>query len=93
MNEFINFLSKNWILIVVLGNFMVAASNMISKVIISGSIGKPINPTPYTFWSGFSGLITFFILLIINIWLGFLQFGLEAIGFGIFSGNALILSL
>ena len=93
MNEFINFLSKNWILVVIFGNFLVAASNIISKVIISGSISKPLDPAPYTFWSGFSGLITFFILLIINIWLGFLQFGLGAIGFGIFSGLVLILSL
>ena len=57
MKEFTDFFFRNWILIVVIGNFLGALSNIVSKIIVSGSVSqKPIQPTPLTFYSGFFGI-------------------------------------
>ena len=71
MKEFIDFFLNNWILIVILGNFFAAISSIISKIAISGSVSKPINPTVYAFYSGLGGSVVFFAALIFNIWFDF----------------------
>ena len=93
MKEFINFFLNNWILIVILGNLFAAASSIISKIAVSGSVSKPINPTVYAFYSGLGGFVVFFISLILNIWFNFLEFGFNEAVIGIVSGIFLIFGL
>lgn len=93
MKEFIDFFLKNWILIVILGNLFAAISSIISKVALSGSVSKPINPAIYAFYSGLGGLFVFFIALIFNIWFDFLKIGFGEAVIGVISGIFLILSL
>lgn len=93
MKEFTEFFLNNWILIVILGNFLVAISSVISKIAISGSISKPINPTAYAFYSGLGGIFIFFAALLLNIWFNFLNFNYETGTIGIIAGIFLILGL
>lgn len=91
--EFTDFFLNNWILIVILGNFLVAVSSIISKIAVSGSISKPINPTAYAFYSGLGGIFIFSAALILNIRFNFLNFDYKTGIFGITSGIFLILGL
>lgn len=93
MKEFVNFFLGNWILIVILGNFFAAVSSIISKIALSGSVSKPINPTVYTFYSGLGGFAVFFAALILNIWFDFLKISFKESGIGIISGFFLISGL
>lgn len=93
MKEFTDFFLKNWILIVILGNFLVAVSSIISKIVVSGSVGKPIQPTPYAFYSGIGGIIVFLPALLLNIRFNFLSMDLKAALFGLSAGIILVLSL
>lgn len=93
MKEIADLLLNNWILIVILGNFFAAISSIISKIAVSGSVSKPINPTVYAFYSGLGGSTVFFIALILNIWLDFLKFSFEGAAFGVISGTFLIFGL
>lgn len=93
MNELNEIFLKNWVLIVIIGNFFIALSNVISKVMVSGSISKPLEPTPYTFYSGLAGPVIFMTGVILNIWFDFLRTGFWQIGNGIIAGVFLILGL
>lgn len=93
MKEFVDFFFKNWILIVILGNLFAAVSSIISKIAISGSVSKPVNPTVYAFYSGLGGFVVFFAALIFNIWFNFLKIGFEEAIIGIISGIFLIFGL
>lgn len=93
MKQFFIFLLNNWILIVILGNFFAAISSIISKIALSGSVSKPINPTVYTFYSGLGGFVVFFSALVLNIWFDFLKIGFEESIIGIISGIFLISGL
>ncbi len=94
MKEFIYLFSRNWILIAIFGNFLIALSNIISKVIVSGSVSKkPIQPIPYTFYSGFFGIFVFLPALVLNIWFNFVNLNLFSAGIGLFGGMLIILSL
>ena len=93
MKEFINYLLNNWILIVILGNLFAAISSIISKIALSGSVSKPINPTVYAFYSGLGGLVVFFAALILNIWFNFLKIGFGEAVIGVISGIFLIFGL
>lgn len=93
MKEFTDFFLNNWILIVILGNFLMAASSIVSKIAVSGSISKPINPTAYTFYSGLGGAVIFFVALILNIRFNFLNFNYETAVVGVIAGIFLILGL
>lgn len=93
MKEATDFFLNNWILIVILGNFFAAISSIISKIAVSGSVSKPINPTVYAFYSGLGGSTVFFAALILNIWLDFLKIGFGEVVTGLFSGLFLILGL
>ncbi len=93
MKEFIDFFLNNWILIVILGNLFAAVSSIISKIAISGSVSKPINPTVYAFYSGLGGLVVFFAALIFNIWFNFLKFSFGEAVLGVISGTFLIFGL
>lgn len=94
MIKFIDFFLRNWILVVIFGNFLGALSSVVSKIIVSGSIArKPIQPTPYAFYSGLFGIIVFLPALILNIWFGFVNLGLLAAATGLVGGLFLILSL
>lgn len=93
MKEVADFFVNNWILIVILGNFFAAISSIISKIALSGSVSKPINPTVYTFYSGLGGIIVFFSALIFSIWFNFLKIGFGEAITGIVSGIFLIFGL
>ncbi|MBI2446596.1 MAG: DMT family transporter [Parcubacteria group bacterium] len=93
MKEFIDFFFKNWILIVILGNLFAAISSIISKIALSGSVSKPINPTVYAFYSGLGGSAVIFTALIFNIWFNFLKIGFEEAIIGVISGIFLIFGL
>lgn len=93
MKEVADFFLNNWILIVILGNFFAAISGIISKIAVSGSVSKPINPTVYAFYSGLGGSVVFFVALILNIWFNFLKIGFGEAVTGLFSGLFLILGL
>ena len=94
MKEFTDFFFRNWILIVILGNFLGALSNIVSKIIVSGSVSqKPIQPTPLTFYSGFFGIAVFLPALVLNFWLNFIDMRPLAAAFGLAGGLFLILSL
>ena len=93
MQTAFDFILRNWILIVILGNFLVAASNVVSKVILSGSVAKPIPPASYAFITGVWGLAVFPFAIVINIWTGFLRFDLWEGSFGVLAGMFFVLSL
>lgn len=93
MKEILNLFLNNWVLIVILGNFFAAISSVISKIALSGSVSKPINPTVYTFYSGLGGSVVFFPALIFSIWFSFLKIGFEEAVTGIISGVFLIFGL
>ena len=94
MTEFTNFFLRNWILIVILGNFLGALSSVLSKIIVSGSASrKPIEPAPYAFYSGFFGIVFFLPALILNIWLNFISLSPQSAYIGIIAGTIWILSL
>ncbi|HEY4518731.1 hypothetical protein A2608_02530 [Candidatus Azambacteria bacterium RIFOXYD1_FULL_44_10] len=93
MQTAFDFILRNWILIVILGNFLVAASNIISKVILSGSVAKPLPPASYAFVTGVWGLAAFPLAIVINIWTGFLRFDLWEGSFGVLAGMFFVLSL
>lgn len=93
MKEFSDFFLNHWVLIVISGNFLVAASGIISKVVISGSVSKPVNPAVYTFYSGLGGVVIFFTFLILNIKFHFLNFSYGISALGVISGIFLISGL
>lgn len=94
MKEFADFFFRNWILIVIFGNLMGAFSNVISKIIVSGSTArKPIQPVPYVFYSGLFGIVVFLPALILNAWFGFIDFRILPAVVGLSGGLFLILSL
>ena len=88
-----DFVLNNWMLIVILGNFLVAISNVVSKVILSGSVAKPLPPASYAFITGVWGLAVFPFAIVINIWTGFLRFDLWEGSFGVLAGMFFVLSL
>ena len=88
-----DFVLNNWMLIVILGNFLVAISNVVSKVILSGSVAKPLPPASYAFITGVWGLAVFPFAIVINIWTGFLRFNLWEGSFGVLAGMFFVLSL
>lgn len=93
MKEFNDFFFNNWILIVILGNFLTTASSIFSKIAVSDSVSKPVNPTAYTFYSGLGGAVVFVVALILNIRLNFLILNYETGIVGIITGIFLILGL
>ena len=94
MKEFTDLFSSNWILIAIFGNFLIALSNVISKVIVSGSVSKkPVQPTTYTFYSGFFGIFVFLPALVLNIWFNFVNLNLFSAGIGLIGGMFIVLSL
>ena len=93
MKEFIDFFLNNWVLIVILGNLFAAVSSIISKIALSGSVSKPINPTVYAFYSGLGGSAVIFIALILNIWFNFLKISPGEAITGVLSGIFLIFGL
>lgn len=94
MAEITNFFFNHWISMVVLGNFLIALSIVFSKIIVSGSISKrPVEPTPYAFYTGFFGILFFLPAIILNNWLKFVNLGLFPAYTGLASGLVMILSL
>lgn len=93
MQSVLDFILRNWILIVILGNFLLAASNVISKILLSGSVAKPLPPASYAFVTGIWGLLVFGLALITNPWLGYLKFELLEGSLGFAAGALFILSL
>ncbi len=93
MKELIDFFLRNWVLIVILWNLLVAASNVISKIVLSGSISKPLKPTPYAFYTGIGSIIFFIPALIFNFWFNFLNFGFWNIALGLTAGIFFIFGL
>lgn len=94
MIEITDFFLKNWVLMVILGNFLIALSIVFSKIIVSGSVSKKsIHPTPYAFYTGFFGILFFLPALVLNIWLKFVNFNLLPAYIGMASGVFMILSL
>jgi hypothetical protein len=93
IKEFFDIFFRNWVWFVVLGNFLVAVSYIISKVLVSGSVSKPLNPTPYTFYSGLGGPVIVVALSIANIWFNFFRIDFWLIACGISAGLFIILGL
>lgn len=94
MIEFTNFFLKNWILIVIFGHFLGALSNVMSKIVVSGSSErKPLEPVSYAFYSGFFGIIFFLPAMILNIWLDFVSLDPQSAYVGLIAGMIWILSL
>jgi len=88
-----DFFLKNWIFIVIFGNFLMALSNVFSKIIVSGSATrKPVEPTPYTFYTGIFGVFIFLPAIILNFWFKFINFDFASV-VGILAGLFLILGL
>ncbi len=86
MKEYADFFVRNWVLIVVLGNFLLAVSNIGSKIILSGSVAKPLRPTLYTFVTAATGFIFFIPAAVFNFWFHFIVADFSHMLGGILSG-------
>lgn len=93
MQTTFDFILRNWILIVILGNLLIAVSNVMSKILLSGSVAKPLPPASYAFVTGIWGLLVFGLAFIANSWLGLLKLDFREGFFGLLAGAFFILSL